>query len=54
MKHLTAIEVFIYAITQQLKKMDNKTTETYLTLEACKELAEGIKKSTETFQSLKK
>lgn len=47
MKHLTAIEVFIYAIEKQMEKMDNKDSEVYLTLEACKELAIDIKKTTE-------
>lgn len=47
MEHLTAIEVFIYALQEQMKKMDNKNTDVYLTLKACKELAEDIKKETE-------
>jgi hypothetical protein len=48
MKHLSAIEVFIYALQEQMKKMDNKESDVYLTLVACKELANDIKKSTET------
>jgi hypothetical protein len=48
MKHLSAIEVFIYALQEQMKKMDNKESEVYLTLAACKELANDIKKASET------
>jgi hypothetical protein len=47
MKHITAIEVFIYALQEQMKKMDDKKSDVYLTLLACKELAESIKKETE-------
>ena len=47
MKHITAIEVYIYAIQEQMKKMDDKESSVYLTLKACKELAEDIKKQTE-------
>ena len=46
MKHITAIELFIYALQEQMKKMDDKNTDVYLTLIACKELAEDIKKET--------
>lgn len=48
MKHITAIEVFIYALQEQMKKMDDNNTDVYLTLNACKELAEDIKKETES------
>jgi hypothetical protein len=48
MKNTTAIEVFIYALQEQMKKMDNKDSEIYLTLQACKDLASDIKKATET------
>jgi hypothetical protein len=48
MKHTTAIEVFIYALQEQMKKMDNKESEVYLTIAACKELAIDIKKASET------
>jgi hypothetical protein len=48
MKHLSAIEVFIYALQEQMKKMDNKDSEVYLTIAACKELAIDIKKASET------
>lgn len=44
MEHLTSIDVFIYALQEQMKKMENKETDVYLTLQACKELAESIKK----------
>ena len=44
MINLTSIDVFIYALQEQMKKMDDKKTDVYLTLKACKELAEGIKK----------
>lgn len=48
MKHLSAIEVFIYTLQEQMKKMDNKDSEVYLTIAACKELAIDIKKASET------
>ena len=47
MKQITAIEVLIYALQEQMKKMNDKKTDVYLTLDACKELAESIKKETE-------
>ena len=47
MKHITAIEVFIYALQEQMKKMTDKQSDVYLTLNACRELAECIKKETE-------
>lgn len=47
MKHITAIQVFIYALKEQMKKMDDKNTDVYLTINACKELAEDIKKETQ-------
>jgi hypothetical protein len=47
MKHITAIEVFIYALQEQMKKMTDKQSDVYLTLSACKDLAEDIKKETE-------
>jgi hypothetical protein len=47
MKHITAIEVYIYALQEQMKKMTDKESDVYLTILACKELAEGIKKETE-------
>jgi hypothetical protein len=47
MKGQIAIDVFIYALKEQMKKMTDKQSDTYLTIAACKELAEGIKKETE-------
>jgi hypothetical protein len=48
MKYITAIELFIYALQEQIKKIDDKESDVYLTLNACKELAEDIKKETES------
>jgi hypothetical protein len=48
MKHLSAIEVFIFAIQEQMKKMDDKESDIYLTLAACKQLAMDIKNFPET------
>ena len=50
---MTAIDVFIYAIQEQMKKMDEKTSDVYLTLLACKQLAEDIKKELELKNSEK-
>jgi hypothetical protein len=47
MKHITAIEVYIYALQEQMKKIDDKESPVYLTIKACKELAEDIKKQTQ-------
>jgi hypothetical protein len=47
MKHITAIEVYIYALQEQMKKLEDKESAVYLTIKACKELAEDIKKTTE-------
>lgn len=47
MKHLTSIEVYIYALQEQMKKIEDKESSVYLTIKACKELAEDIKKKTE-------
>jgi hypothetical protein len=47
MKHITAIEVYIYALQEQMNKIDDKESSVYLTIKACKELAEDIKKETE-------
>jgi hypothetical protein len=47
MKHITSIEVFIYALQEQMKKMTDKQSDVYLTINACKQLAEDIKKETE-------
>lgn len=47
MKHITAIEVYIYALQEQMKKMTDKQSDVYLTLLACKDLALDIKKATE-------
>ena len=47
MKHITAIEVLIFALQEQMKKINDKKSDVYLTLSACKELAVGIKKETE-------
>lgn len=41
---MTPIDVFIFAINEQMKKLENKKSDIYLTLKACKELAEDIKK----------
>lgn len=41
------IDIFIYAIQEQMKKMDQKDSDVYLTLLACKQLAEDIKKEVE-------
>ena len=47
MKQITAIDVFIYALQEQMKKMTDKQSDVYLTLSACKDLAEGIKNERE-------
>jgi hypothetical protein len=44
MKQLNEIEVFIFALQVQMKKMSDKKSDIYLTLNACKELAESISK----------
>ena len=44
---MNSIDVFIFAVQEQMKKMDNKKSDVYLTLKVCKDLAEDIKKESE-------
>jgi hypothetical protein len=51
---MNSIDVFIFALQEQMKKMDNKKSDVYLTLKACKDLAEDIKKESEKINVPKK
>ncbi len=42
MKQLTPIELYIAALDYQMSNMSDKTSATYLTIKACKELAKEI------------